>query len=386
MKLIKKAFTILLSFLLIMSVLAVPSFADGTSSGYSQTHTVDNYITAYSLYKIKYGKAIGSPMDGTYGTPDLCIPGLSEADGMVPQGIAYWANENLFIISAHGTKDGQGSMLFLLDGTTGKLQRQYTVYYETDKLCRAHLGGIAVSDYNLYLTGAYDKIGYIPLSCLKENSTNVKMSGSKTIAGLNGAYTSYLSLNDGCLWTGNYFYEDSDSYNKRASDANASLILGFKLSGESSEAEWESIRESPQTYIIKVPDSIDKIQSAAVSDDKLYLSTSYGRKSKSTLYTCSVDLSGSVITLSESDMTGFSILPMAEGICIYDGKLYYITESAAASFSDGKDPSDVVWKTALSDLISIRPIARFFDNMDYFYQVIIQYIKLVLTYLPLKSL
>ena len=98
-----KALSLLLAAIMILSVIpavSLTAFAETLGSvivqlsgGSAQRHTVANYQSAYAGYKNSAsGNAMMTyavPMDGSNGNLDVCVPGLSSTDNMVPQGLTY---------------------------------------------------------------------------------------------------------------------------------------------------------------------------------------------------------------------------------------------------------------------------------------------------------
>lgn len=367
----------LFAFLLAVILLSTAVFAETEfiASDCSQTHTVEHYSLKYAGYMLSYGSAIGVPMDGTFGRSDLCIPGLSEDDGMVPQGISYWEESDRILISAYDPDKERPSVIYVLDAATGELVSQFSIYNASLTPSKAHVGGIAVSENNLYLCIG-KKISYVSLSQLSSSSSAIVIEGTKTLAELNGANCSYLSYGDGCIWTGNYF-SDGENYNTRVSDEYASKVFGYRVSGDSSEAEWEALKNAAPVYAVSIPDSVNCIQCATVSGGTLYLNRSYGKLNSSTLFVGGIDLSMSSIVLSEGALNSFETPPMGEGIFIHDVYLYSIYESAAYAYSGANDPTDVVWRTPLSALERepTGTVQNAFAHLHSFYQNLFGFLK-----------
>ena len=323
-------------------------------SEFSQQHTVSNYAAKYLSYGVDYP---GIPMDGTNGNPDYCIPGLSKNDNMTPQGMTYYAANDWILISAYNPDKSHTNVIFALDASTGSFVAQFNVYNADGTKNISHIGGIAASGNNLYLTDNNSSISYIPLSEITYTGSekDVTIAGTASLKSkLNGAETSYLSYGDDCIWTGNFYYAKKDGYNKKASETNNSLILGFSVSGSNSYEEWNNLNNFANAkYTYKVPDTIDKIQCAVRNEGKLCICSSYGRTSNSTLYYCDTEIVGETID-SAASFNKKTILPMSEGMFIKDGCLYTLYESACYKYRNGDNkgysmnPTDVIWKMILS--------------------------------------
>jgi len=327
------------------------------SGKYSQTHTVSDYADQYKSYVKSYGSHIGSAVNA------LCIPGLSRTDDLVPQGIAYLEDMDIILISAYDRNGKKPSVIFALDRGSGAVVGEYQVYNPNGKANKSHLSGIAVDRGYLYMTCGGSKIGYAYIAAylLNRSGSTEKMTLENTIdlsSYIGGADLSYISFNDDVLWTGNY-YNTAKAYNTKASSKNNSLILGYDFSSVNQYYygnPGELISGAPD-YTLKIPNTIKNIQCATVRSGKLYLNCSYGRTAKTTMYIGDIKPASSV-TVKKANLKSVSMLPMGEGFCFVGNYMYYMQESAAYGYRNGdgngksKNPSDVVWKTKVSTLIS----------------------------------
>ena len=353
--------------------------SSGTASEarYYQSHVIDDYQSKNNKYESEYFSYKAVAMDGSDGTPDLCIPGLKKEDNLVPQGITYYPEKNWILISAYSKNENTPSVIFALDKSTGDYVAEFEIYKSKGVPFTGHLGGIAVSSNNLYLTNG-KKISYIPLS-----EFNVKKGTSKTVEiedsyitylGSDGASVSYLSFSDGVLYAGN-FYNKSNDYNTPANPYFNSIVFGYKLSGSNSTEEWNNYIESAKAPDIEfyIPDEINEIQCATVKDRKLYLSVSYGRKNDSRLYVVSVStVQQQTFDCADIEYIG---LPMMEGMTFVNDDLYVIFESGAyfyrekESSNKAKNPTDVVWKidSPATNIYNMGEETYSFDNFGDFH-------------------
>ena len=329
-----------------------------SKSDYTQTHVIDSYSDNNDKYEAEYlfGNAVA--MDGTGGFVDLCVPGLTKDDNMVPQGITYYPEKDWIMISAYSKSENVPSVIYALDKSTGKYVAQFDVF-NGNKIFTGKLGGIAVSNNNLYFSNG-KSISYIPLSefnvaygtkkivDIKETVSFAKLFGEASV--------SYVSFSDGVLYAGN-FYNETEDYKKPVFENIHSIVIGYNLSGLNSDEEWEKITENiiNPDYHYVIPNSITEIQCALVKNGNLYLSCSYGRKNESRLYVVEV---GNAIDITIKD-AGFSCLapPMMEGITFIGDELYAVFESGAyfyrekSWYNKAKNPTDVVWKIDCESLL-----------------------------------
>ena len=348
---------------------------------YRQTHVVENYRETYAAYAKRYFDGCGRPLDGSGDAPDLCLPGLTGQDDMVPQGIAYFAAGNQMLISTYSRKDA-GSVVFALDMADGHLAAEYHIYRRSGNAAQAHFGGIAVSGHNLYIADYESTISYVPLSALNAadgTAADVTLAGTADCAAyLNGANTSYIGCGDGLLWTGNYYDAEEERYNKKAADDCGSMILCFTLEGNDPESEWQSLLSgsgnacAAPAYTLRVPEKVDKVQGAVLCGKTAYLSVSAGQTHPDYLYTAGVDYEAGRI-LSDGLKRTESI-PYAEDLTLAEGTLYTLSESAADCYRAGsrrllyRQPTDTVWAVDLAALAqaqadplrTVRTVVRWF--------------------------
>ena len=349
---------------------------------YTQTHAVEQYAAINLGIRMTYFDGNAVPMDGYSEEADFCIPGLAASEHMIPQGI-----------SAYDIHHEDASVLYLLDATTGELTATLSLADPEGKPFRGHVGGIAVSENNLYLTSGAGRIGYLPLPEILEAKASfpgdawpegseavVQIQGEKDLSDyLGGAATAYVSVRDGMLMTGNFYHKSSAFDTPADPDSGTkSLLLGYALSGRESKTEWESVLLAVAPAIaVAFPKDVDRIQDSVIAGDRIYVSSSYGRTKESTF------LAG---TLKETDPIGakyagtrcytvekdsemrLSAMPMLEGFCLRQviddagnesTEALLITESGSAHYqkADEKNrvnasPTDTVWRLPLETAFS----------------------------------
>ena len=139
---------------------------------------------------------------------------------------------------------------------------------------------------------------YFPLSDLDVESGTVKdiaYRDTLNFGQLGVTYSAYVSVSDGILWAGNFYSASplSPALAKmgfigkdwvwKPNDEYFNAILGYKLSGDSSEEEWaalESIKDNASN-VVNVDNTMDCIQGISfrkLDDDtyKMYLSRTTG--------------------------------------------------------------------------------------------------------------
>ena len=199
---------------------------------------VSGYESTYAGYANRF---FGG--DGKSEPTNFVIPGLSSANDYTPQGMTYWKEKDWILISAYdATGAGKHSVIYALDGKSTEFVALFKVLNADGSVNTSHGGGIAASEYNFYYADKDSKISYVPLSEMDvEPGTvkEIKLKGSIDCKDeLNGVATSYCCYDEGVLWTGNFYISSDDRYNKKAYDSNPSVLMGYKLHGNSSAEEW----------------------------------------------------------------------------------------------------------------------------------------------------
>ena len=340
--------------------------------------SMDTGILRFTRFRIT-GREIGRALalDGSRGLPDFCIPGLAEREHMIPQGIACLPGTDDVIISSYDADGSSPSILSVLDARTGRVCAVFLLQYPDGRECHSHVGGVAVSDWNLYLTTKGSGIGCIPLARIRRMLDAVSSGNGMPVMSLgmtaetdlssmmNGASTGYISVMDGVLYTGNFYHKNSAYHVSADPERGAnSLVLAFPLCGNDAETEWENFAKCAPARRYLIPKEITKIQDAVVWGDRMYISSSYGRRHNSEFIIANVrkeesaDPSGEEIyTLNTDGMTSLPAMPMIEGFCIRpeNGRAYLISESGSIRYTGSTtprhacDPTDTVWEIQLAD-------------------------------------
>lgn len=355
------------------------------SGGHSQTHTAGDSLPAIQQQNAEWAvrqflDQCATPLDGSNGTPDLCIPGLSSTDNMIPQGMTYYKAKNWVLISSYKNGGGSPSVIYALSLETGRFVAQFNLYNNDKSACTAHVGGIAASNFNLYIADKNNSISYVPLSELNVAEGTLKdiyIQGTVDLAELSSANTSFCSLDNGILWTGNFYHTDG-GYNTPANSVYKSMIFGYALQGANSQTEWNAFATGSitgdasassnadcagyPTYTLAVPNTITKIQCALVAKGRVYMGTSYGRKSACDLYIADIDLTkkgNTTVTIAGHQTDAYLLsdyrtfnnhLYMNEGMFMLNNEIYILTESAAFKYYGESPtnkctyPTDVIWK------------------------------------------
>jgi hypothetical protein len=227
-------------------------------------------------------------------------------------------------------------------------------------------------------------VAYFLLSDLDVESGTVKDISYKdtmNFGQLGKTYSAYISISDGILWAGNFYSNSSlsptlaewgligEDWVWKPNDEFYNAILGYELSGGSSEEEWaalEAVRDNAG-YVVNVDNTLDCIQGISfkkVDGDtyKMYLSRTTDGSLGGSISVATVDLSEDVILVNKSDFGFYNNLPGTEGIVFIGDDLHILYESGAlknfkAFFNQLtwnqllKDCTDVIWRVNEKDLL-----------------------------------
>ena len=415
--LVLTAIMVATTFVVAIPTLLVDADAATTIDGVTQERIVGtdgSYVTTYDNYAAAYLNGASSPTN-------IVIPGLNPSQDYVIQGMTYYPGRDWMLITAyHNAADGetvQSSKVFAIDAATGEFVAMFSFLNPDGTANTEHGGGIAVSENNIYYACGDDdrQIAYAPLSAFENaplgqhtavqlvdmvefNEIGSIADGDKT------AYTAYVCYDNGILWTGNFYDMGvkilgisvaATDYSVPAHDQYNSMVFGYQLKGSSSAEEWNNLmgatgkdcRGNP-SYTIGLNNAIKDVQYAVVDNGKLYLSCSFGTGEGtnsvslggmdpySSLIVADIDLSQpgtKSITLNTHNGTQpvmaydiqnyerFAMMPMSEGLCVVNDKIFITFESAsnkylneAGTFTGNcNHPIDVVWELDPYELMEI---------------------------------
>ncbi len=243
---------------------------DGVSQKRVVEPTNDAYKATYAAYASDYLNGCGSPTD-------IVIPGLDPNQDYVVQGMTYYPKKDWMLVTAYHNDETASSKVFALDAATGEFVAMFSFVDPDGSTNKDHGGGIAVSENNIYYAcGDTDRmIAYAPLSAIDNaplgQHTVIKLEGKHEFFEVGSvvntdsdgkttsAYTAYCCYDEGVLWTGNFFDNGTfkGEYGVQANANWDNMLWGYKLSGDSSEEEWENLtREFNKIYIATATNTI----------------------------------------------------------------------------------------------------------------------------------
>ena len=275
---------------------------------------------------------------------EFIIPGLKE--DFVPQGMHYDENKGHFLVTGYSSS-GEASPVYIVDDDSYKTVR---LKKADGSDFRGHAGGIAVANDYVYIAGGDDRCLYVYsyseiLAAQDGGSVNCKGAFSTKASDNDYVDVSCVTVVKDRIIIGEFYRDidyptlDSHKLTTGAGDYNQALAVEFKLSLES-----EFGIDSDPVAAYSLP---DHVQGMYFTDEKIYLSTSYGASFShifeydvSRVNKSEITVLGTKTTLYELDSSSLSydykIAPMSEEIEIVDGRLYVMCESASNKYMFGK--------------------------------------------------
>ena len=357
------------------------ALTDDVTDGYKRGHVMSDWKNLYQSYIPEYLSGAAVPMDGTNGNPNYLVPGQGE--DMIPQGLTYLPEKDWILVSSYDKSEENPSVIFALDRETGNFAAQFNLYTADGEPWKCHAGGISVSEYSLYVTSDCG-VAYFPLSDLDVEKGTVKdiaYKATMNFGQLGKTYSAYISISDGVLWAGNFYSASplsptlakwgliGEDWVWTPNDEYFNAILGYELSGDSSEEEWSALEavKNEADYVVNVDNTMDCIQGISFRKQegntyRMYLSRTTEGSLGAAISVATVDLSEGIARVTEGEFKLNNNLPGAEGIVFIGDELYILYESGALSHFDSffnkltwnqqiKDCTDVIWKVAESALV-----------------------------------
>lgn len=290
------------------------------------------------------------------------VPALEQ--NTVPQGLAYSPSDGRVYITSYSALSNTPSVILALNAD-GDFVAEYFLYNSDGTPFVGHVGGIALTEHYMYIAlggdgnGAYS-VGEFKISDLpRYGSHDLKIIDTVSVP----SGVSYLSYNDGILWTGNFYikgtYDLGSKFNFTTSvdgKAYGGYAAAYRLDKNDARlVEDESLGYAKPDYVLATP---DKVQGLAYDNGKVVLSISYGRKNDSYVYVYKsfLENTGNTVKVdgveykfdvlgSKNLLKSYRAIPMSEGITVdADGKFLLLFESAAIKYSDSLCPTDRLWR------------------------------------------
>ena len=319
----------------------------------------DNVNEAYSQFYSMAEKA-------------FIFPGIQEH--IIPQGICYRKDKNQFIVSGcfNGKVKNMNSAIAIVDAETGKMTAYYQLLQPGGTNHHGHMGGIAVSDKDIYFENG-KKIQRISLETIDNTPSGSFLKVEENIILTLGQSigNDWLEISDGYLWVGNFWATGVEKFTRlKITDEHPFLIRGYKLDASQPNGLSAEYKVEGNEWYDYVPEILylvdeDKIQGMTkVGNHIITASSLWDYDSQIQVY----DISKAVdedkkITLKEGIEIPvlhlnlekkIATMPYIEEITECDGKLYAVYESPSIKFRKSTTlyPTDSVWKIDIEKLVA----------------------------------
>lgn len=275
------------------------------------------------------------------------VPALPQ--NFVPQGIDFWKEEKVFIISGYfkPTDYYEYAVLFAVDAKTGKYVGEWKLMNTDGTPHSGHDGGVAVTPNDIYLSVSYT-LHRISKDQIRKVGNHGNLQFDESIAV--PAKASYANFSQDILWVGEFSLEGDPSYTIQGHDYNDNhaWTIGFKLDNDGKIADKPS-------YAISTPEKVQGF--TMLKDGRILMTTSFGRTNDSTIYISKKSILDSPVAMVSvndevmgmplyytDDYEKITSIPMNEGVCINGENVYFICESGANNYAGAKNPTDKIWK------------------------------------------
>lgn len=304
--------------------------------------------------------------------PAFIFPGLNEH--LIPQGIAYRKDTNQFYLSGYlqGEIKNRNSSIIVVDAETGEIAAQYQLLQADGTPHHGHMGGIAVSDKDVYFENgkwiqriSLETIDNAPSGSFLKVEEKIMLTLGQPCA------NDWLEISDGYLWMGNYYESEVAKFSKlKITDEYPFLIRGYKLDSSQPNGFASEYKVEGNELYDYVPEILytvdeDRIQGMTKIGSHIITATSlHQNDSELFIYDTSkaVD-TGKVIELDNGAKIplykltlekSVTAMPYIEEIAATGGNLYAAFESAGMKFrkTSNKYTTDSVWKIDIEKLLA----------------------------------
>ncbi len=278
------------------------------------------------------------------------IPGTN--DGFIAQGIDYDPAEEQFLVTGY-MKDGSASPLFFVS-KEGKATKLLYFSLPNGEVYTGHNSGVSLAGNYVYLSGDRDGCLYLfdyAEMCRAESGAIIPAQSTPLMTAVSEAdyvAPSFLYDTEEYLIVGEFYREgdyptlESHRLTTEAGDYQQALAVVYRR-----DASQPLGVEPTPVAAVSLP---DQVQGMAMTEDRVYLSTSWGL-SRSHILTYDaagaaasrqgeITVLGTTLPLYAFDsaclISDTEIPPMSEELLVLDGRLYVMCEAASDKYIFGK--------------------------------------------------
>ena len=272
---------------------------------------------------------------------EFVIPGTNK--GFVAQGLTYSENDKNFYMTGY-MKDNSASPIYIINKDSKKLIKKVLISNPDGSAFTGHCGGFTIYHNKIYLAGGEDCCLYVIDKNNVDKAENASFIAYEDIISLKTENdyigVAFVNTYDDLLIAGEFYrepqYPTLQGHEITCADGkNKAFALAFKLDGNKAIPE----------KVYSIPGNV---QGMEITQDKLYLSTSWGTSishiyiydSSKVKSNSNYNVLGTEVPLYILDSTilenDIKTPPMSEEIVLIDGKLYQANESASNKYVFGK--------------------------------------------------
>lgn len=261
----------------------------------------------------------------------------------VSQGLTYDEKAENFYLTGY-MKDNSACPVYIVNKNTKKLIKTIKLSNPDNTPFVNHCGGLSLYQDNIYIAGGHDNCLYVFDKNEIDQAENKSSVTYKNIISLETEDdmigVAFTTTDKDMLIAGEFYrlpqYPTSPKHEITTIDGkNNAIALAFTLSDN----------KAVPSYVYSLPENV---QGMAFSDEKIYVSTSWGLSfSNILIYDRSKITSNGTMTVLDTEVPLYILdssslektiktAPMSEEIELIDGKLYQVNESASNKYVFGK--------------------------------------------------
>ena len=267
------------------------------------------------------------------------IAGLE--DGLVPQGLCFIEEENIWLISGYMADGSKDSRIYVVDAENAENNKFFNITGAENQFAKGHFGGVSYAGENVFVASE----GHLLTLNLRE-VLSVENGGAVEIKNVFNTKTGadFLFCDGDFLWVGDFYRSGVEntptSHHIEISKTEKNYAIALKF--EINQNEDSGINQTP-VLALSIPNQVQGF--AQIQDGKIILTTSYSLPD-SIIYvfdnpielenkkTITLDF-GEIplkVLCAKNLIQNFEAPTMAEAIDITGEKVYILYESACDKY------------------------------------------------------
>ena len=274
----------------------------------------------------------------TIASKEFSIPGLN--DGFTPQGLCYEEKHDIFLASGY-MNNGSASRIYVIDATTYKTEKYFTLTDYDGSDYTGHAGGIATNGENVWVCGDGNVLRFDFFKIENaENGSAVEILD--TFDSPNGA--DFVTIEENYIWIGE-FHKDGDydtNSTHHITTANRKTNKALSFCYEINTGNQYGLASTTPIKLLSTP---SLVQGMEILNGKIVLSSSYSlAKSNISIYENILAVNAQktfsyqgfdipLYVLEDKNLTKNIEAPcMSEEIAHVNGRIYVLFESACQKY------------------------------------------------------